>query len=85
METLYTKFYLRSARRFKQNLRYYRKGLGLTQEDFAEQCGISAHYVATLEAPGCSTFPSFEMLHILAFHLGVEVLALFWTEPDLPF
>ena len=50
MEPLYTKFYLRSARRFKQNLRYYRKGLGLTQEDFAEQCGISAHYVATLEA-----------------------------------
>lgn len=48
-------------------------------------CGISAHYMASLEAPGGSACPSFEMLHILAFHLGVEVLALFWTEPDLPF
>lgn len=85
METSYLQFYRRSARRFKQNLRYYRKELGFTQEDLAEVCGISAHYMASLEAPGGSACPSFEMLHILAFHLGVEVLALFWAEPDLPF
>lgn len=65
---------------FKQNLRYYRKGKGYTQERFAERCNISASYYAKLEAPNCTELPSPKLLTHLAFHLDVDVMDLFWVD-----
>jgi transcriptional regulator with XRE-family HTH domain len=57
------------------NIRENRRRLGLTQEQFAEKAGVSAHFVAMIET--CNKFPKPEMLERLAEALGIEPLQLF--------
>lgn len=34
---------------FAQNVRYYRERLGISQEDFAEKCGLHRTYISAIE------------------------------------
>jgi len=52
---------------------YYRKLGGMTQEELAEACGISAGYLSQLEAPGSFFCPSLKTLFLIAEALGTTV------------
>ncbi len=60
---------------FIQNLKYYRKKSGLTQEKLAESIGMSTTYIGTMEA--CSRFPSPETIDKIAAALGIRPSVLF--------
>ena len=51
---------------------YYRKQ-GMTQEELAEACELSAGYVSQLEAPNCFFCPSLKTLFKIAEVLGTTV------------
>lgn len=59
---------------------YYRKLQGLTQEELAEACELSAGYVSQLEAPGTAFCPSLKTLFVIAEVLGTTVSKL--TDVD---
>ena len=60
---------------FIQNLRYYRKQAGLTQEKLAEAIEMSTTYIGTMEA--CGRFPSPETIDKIAVALGIRPSVLF--------
>ena len=60
---------------FRNNLKYYRKKLGLTQEKLSEVSGISSDYLSEIER-GKRT-PSFKRLDLIANALNIEVYKLF--------
>lgn len=60
---------------FRQNLKYYRNKLNLTQEQLSERSGISSDYLSEIER-GKRT-PSFKRLDLIANALGIEVYKLF--------
>ena len=52
---------------------YYRKLQGMTQEELAEACALSAGYISQLEAPNCYFCPSLKTLFKIAETLGTTV------------
>ena len=52
---------------------YYRKLQGMTQEELAEACDLSAGYVSQLEGPGSYFCPSLKTLFKIAEVLGTTV------------
>ncbi len=60
---------------FRQNLKYYRNKLGITQDKLSEISGISSDYLSEIER-GKKT-PSFKRMVIIADALNVEVYKLF--------
>ncbi len=52
---------------------YYRKLQGMTQEELAEACDLSAGYIAQLEAPNCYFCPSLKTLFVIAEVLATTV------------
>ena len=52
---------------------YYRMLQGMTQEELAEVCDLSAGYVSQLEAPNCFFCPSLKTLFKIAEALGTTV------------
>ena len=60
---------------FIQNLKYYRKQAGLTQEKLAEKIGMSTSYIGDMEAR--ERFPSAETIDKLADALDIPVSTLF--------
>lgn len=60
---------------FRQNLKYYRNKLNLTQEQLSERSNISSDYLSEIER-GKRT-PSFKRLDLIANALGIEVYKLF--------
>ena len=60
---------------FRQNLKYYRNKLNLTQEQLSERSDISSDYLSEIER-GKRT-PSFKRLDLIANALGIEVYKLF--------
>ena len=52
---------------------YYRKLGGMTQEELAEACDLSAGYISQLEAPNCYFCPSLKTLFKIAEVLGTTV------------
>lgn len=52
---------------------YYRKLQGMTQEELAEACELSAGYVSQLEAPNCFFCPPLKTLFKIAEVLGTTV------------
>ena len=52
---------------------YYRKLGGMTQEELAEACELSAGYISQLEAPNCYFCPSLKTLFKIAEVLGTTV------------
>lgn len=60
---------------FIQNMKYYRKQAGLTQERLAELVGMSTSYIGDMEAR--ERFPSAETIDKIASALNVRVSTLF--------
>ncbi len=52
---------------------YYRKLQGMTQEELAEACDLSAGYISQLEAPNCYFCPSLKTLFVIAEVLATTV------------
>jgi len=65
-----------------KNMKAYRNALGLTQAKLAERVDTSTHYIGMIETK--NKFPSPEMLERIAAALGIDTIALFSTEIDLP-
>ena len=59
---------------------YYRKRVGLTQEDLAERVGVSTSYIGMIEAPGVNKSASLKTLYKIAVELGVPPYKLFQSD-----
>jgi transcriptional regulator with XRE-family HTH domain len=62
------------------NLKAYRRKLGLSQDRLAEMANISSQYLATVET--CRKFPTPEVLDLLAEALCIETHELFASAPS---
>ncbi len=60
---------------FIQNLKYYRKKAGFTQEKLAEAIGMSTSYIGDMEAR--ERFPSAETIDKIADALNIKISILF--------
>ncbi len=60
---------------FGTNLRKYRNGLGISQEKFAERCGLHRTYISDIERFQRSI--ALENIQRIADGLGVETYKLF--------
>lgn len=60
---------------FGENVRYYRRLIGLSQEEFAEKCGMHRTYISAIER--CRRSISLENVQRIADALGVETYRLF--------
>jgi transcriptional regulator with XRE-family HTH domain len=65
-----------------KNMKAYRNALGLSQAKLAERMDTSTHYIGMIETK--NNFPSPEMLERIAVALGIDTIALFATETNLP-
>ena len=63
---------------FGNNLRKYRNELGLSQEAFAEKCGLHRTYISAIECYRRSI--SLENIQRIADALGIETFKLFVEE-----
>ena len=63
---------------FADNVRYYRTQAGLSQEDFAEKCGLYRTYISAVECYRRSI--SLENIQRIADALGIETYKLFVEE-----
>ncbi len=63
---------------FGSNLKKYRIALGLSQEAFAEKCGMHRTYISAIECNRRSI--SLENIQRIADALGVETYQLFLEE-----
>lgn len=61
---------------------YYRKRKGLTQEQLAEELGISRQHVAAIEAPNMNRGLSIEVLFNIATVLEIEPYKLLKFGPE---
>ncbi|MBR7116890.1 MAG: helix-turn-helix transcriptional regulator [Clostridia bacterium] len=59
---------------------YYRKLAGMTQEELAEACGLSAGYISQLEGPNSYFCPSLKTLFVIGEVLNVQVSKLLDIE-----
>lgn len=67
MKSIYAEQY----RQIGLKIAYYRKLRGLTQEELAEQVGLTPAYIGHLEAPNISKALSLDTLFDIAAALGV--------------
>ena len=67
---------------FGSNVRRYRQALGLSQESFAEKCGLHRTYISAIERYRRSI--ALENVQRIADALGVETYKLFIESEDLP-
>lgn len=63
---------------FGTNVKRYRKTLGISQEAFAEKCGLHRTYISAIECYRRSI--SLENIQRIADALGIEVYKLFLEE-----
>jgi len=63
---------------FSLNVRKYRTLLGLSQEQFAEKCGLHRTYISSIERFQRNV--SLENIQRISTALGVEVYKLFMEE-----
>lgn len=61
---------------------YYRKLQGMTQEQLAEACDISAGYLAQLEGPNSYFCPSLKTLFVIAEVLSIPAYKLLDIDDD---
>lgn len=64
---------------FRQNLIYYRKKAGFTQEQLSEKCGCNINYIASIECSS-SKFPKPETIDSIAKSLEINASALFLEQ-----
>ena len=67
---------MRLRETFRENLRFYRKRSGLTQEKLSELCGCNQNYIAEIERSS-SKFPKPETIDSIAEALNIRASALF--------
>lgn len=60
---------------FSSNVRKYRVSFGLSQEQFAERCGLHRTYISSIER--CQRNVSLENIQKIAEALGIEAYELF--------
>ena len=60
---------------FGANVKRYRQAIGLSQEAFAEKCGMHRTYISAIEC--CRRSISLENIQRIADALGVEAYRLF--------
>jgi transcriptional regulator with XRE-family HTH domain len=65
-----------------KNMKAYRNAMGLSQAKLAEKVKTSTHYIGMIETK--NKYPSPEMLERIAAALGIDPIALFSKEIDLP-
>jgi transcriptional regulator with XRE-family HTH domain len=65
-------------RLFIQNLKRWRKAIGISQKDLAEKCGTAHSYIRQLESG--SGHPSFAFIGKIANALQIEPYQLFYDE-----
>ncbi len=65
---------------FSQNLRKYRTALGLSQEAFAEKCGLHRTYISAIEC--CRRSIALENIQRIADALGIETYLLFMEDKE---
>jgi len=63
---------------FIQNLKRWRKAIGVSQKELAEKCGTSHSYIRQLESGSGS--PSFSFIGKIANALQIEPYQLFYDE-----
>ena len=61
---------------FRQNLIFYRKQAGLTQEQLSEKCELNLNYIASMECSS-SRFPKPETIDVIASVLNIRSSDLF--------
>lgn len=65
---------------FSSNVRKYRVSLGLSQEQFAERCGLHRTYISSIERYQRNV--SLENIQKIAEALGIDVYELFIEHKD---
>ena len=65
-------------RAFRSNLKRYRTALGLSQEAFAEKCGLHRTYISAIECYRRSI--ALENVQRIADALGIETYQLFMED-----
>ena len=65
---------------FGDNLRKYRNGLGLSQEAFADKCGLHRTYISAIECGKRSI--ALDNIQKIADALGVETYLLFMKDEE---
>ena len=63
---------------FGNNLKKYRMAIGMSQEEFAEKCGLHRTYISAVECHRISI--SLENIQRIADALGIETYKLFVEE-----
>ena len=63
---------------FGNNLKKYRMAIGMSQEEFAEKCGLHRTYISAVECNRRSI--SLENIQRIADALGIETYKLFVEE-----
>lgn len=61
---------------------YYRKRKGMSQEQLAEELGISRQHLASIEAPNMDRGMSLDLLFNIATVLEIEPYLLFKFSPE---
>jgi transcriptional regulator with XRE-family HTH domain len=74
-------FIMELSKVFGYNIKKYRTGTGISQEQLAERCDLSQHYIAEIESGSKS--PSFSRIELLAAALSVKPYELFVEESDM--
>ena len=74
--------YKRNLIKIGLKIAYYRKLQGMTQEQLAEACDISAGYLAQLEGPNSYFCPSLKTLFVIAEVLSIPAHKLLDIEDD---
>lgn len=65
---------------FGSNLKKYRNAMGISQEDFADKCGLHRTYISAVECYRRSI--SLENIQRIADALGIETYKLFLEEEN---
>ncbi len=69
---------MRIIETFGKNVRRYRKQMGISQEKFAELCGLHRTYISDIEC--CQRNVSLENVQRIAEALGIETYELLKEE-----
>lgn len=67
---------------FAKNVRYYREQLGMSQEDFAEKCGLHRTYISAVERQKRSI--SLKNIQIIADAPEIDTYLLFIDNQSTP-
>jgi len=63
---------------FSENLKFYRKNAGLSQQQLAEKCDIATNYLSEIERG--QKFPSIELIEKMSSELNIPAYLFFLDE-----